>query len=816
MKIKVYAFLSLLLSFSLAYAQDTKDNNDIFDMSLDKLMSMEVTSASKKAENIKDVPSSIYVITSEDIAHSGATNIMELLRDVPGYWGVSNDYLNSNGYIRNTYEGSVLVVLDGTPLLDLMWAEFQYGNFDIPLSMIDRIEVIKGSGGTVYGANSATGVISIFTKNPGDHEKVTADIKAAMPGYVDADFALSNHLSKKLAAQVYGKFSYFGGYNQLKETSDSTFTLKGVNGGEDQTLTNRFTANDNAVKTISGGLGLNYKASNLLTLSGNFHANAVLRNAYNQYNPPKYSYFVPDASFNPDPRVEDSTYFVKDNNSRIVANVKGQFTFSDKHSLFARVSTNHELSHYSMGGGFDTNNGIVDFELQDNLDLGFNEFSIGGNYRLINYNIHNIYSDDAIRFLENKRQENLKGAFIQDKVNIVKDKLSLYLGIKAENFSLLNDKFYFSPESKMVFTPSDKFTLWGGYTKSYTTPGYNQTDIEYTLFRAATPDAFYNFAYPLVQAGVYGQVYQQAVNNGADDAAAQAMAQAFITSPDGLALINATTNDQIAGNVSAFPGHYNAVAINGPNTQPASFSNYELGIRLQPLAKLYFETNLFYSKFENSIGNSPALFDKIQPSPTRPGEFVLPSYYGSYIKGTNYGAETIIKYQPTKNLSFEVSHSLLINDEKYQANSDFDISTLSAGELTIVDKSYPVVPKNVFRAKASIGLPSDIRFTVSGLYSTAYDNKFGTIESAYDFQGQRFDPLIGGSNSAYSTQFGKHNYRTIMNLRVDKSLMSKKLDIYVFGNDLFSSPFVESVNQLQTVYPRQVGRMVGVGVSYKL
>ncbi len=813
MKIKIYALLGLLFAFSLANAQD---NNDVFDMSLDKLMNMEVTSASKKAENIMDVPSSIYVITSEDIANSGATHILDLLKDVPGFWGVSNDYMNSNGYIRNTYDGSVLVLLDGTPLLDLMWADFQHGNYDIPLSMIDRIEVIKGSGGTVYGANSATGVISIFTKHPEDGPKLAAEIKAAMPGYTDLSLGLSKKLNSKLSANVYGKFSYFNGYDQLSQTTDPSYTLKGNNGVGDQTVVNRFTGNDNTVKTLSGGFGLSYKASDIFTLSTNLHVNSTLRNAYNAYNPPSLSYFVPDASFNPQPMVRDSVYLAGDNSSREVGNIKGEFNFSDKHSLFARISTNQEQSHYALGGGFDANNGIVDFEIQDNLTAGFNQFSIGGNYRLVNYNIHNFFSTDGIQFLKNKRQEDLKGAFVQVKVSIVKNKLAMYLGIKAENFSLINDNFYYSPMAKMVYTPTGKLTIWGGYNKSYTTPGYNQTGIEYSLFRAITPDAFYNFAYPLVQASVYNQVYQQAIGAGADAATAQAAAQAYVTSPTGLATIQAATNQQIAGQVTAFPGHYNAAAINGPHTEPASFSNYELGIRFQPFAKVYVETNLFYSEFQNAVGNSPALFDKIQPSPTRPGEYILPSYYGSYIKGTNYGAETIVKYQPRPGMTFEVSHSYFVNKQQYQENSDFDISTLSTGDLTLVNKDYPVVPEHVFRAKASIGLPSDVHVSLSGLYSTAYDNRFGTIESSYDFQAQRFNPLIGGSSSDYMTSFGKHDHRTILNLRVDKNLAANKLDVYVFGNDLLSGPFVESVNQLLTVYPRQISRMFGIGLNYKL
>ena len=71
----------------------------LYDMSLFDLLDMEIISVSKKAERLQDVPSAIYVITSEDIANSTAQNLFQLLRDnVPGFWGVSNDYRNVDGF----------------------------------------------------------------------------------------------------------------------------------------------------------------------------------------------------------------------------------------------------------------------------------------------------------------------------------------------------------------------------------------------------------------------------------------------------------------------------------------------------------------------------------------------------------------------------------------------------------------------------------------------------------------------------------------------------------------------------------------------
>jgi outer membrane receptor protein involved in Fe transport len=98
-----------------------------------------------------------------------------LLREVPGYWGIQDEYNNVTSAMRfsattNGGAGTVLYLLDGTPIQDLMASTFTNWNFDIPLDEIERIEIIKGSGGVIYGANSATGVVNIFTKSPDNYD----------------------------------------------------------------------------------------------------------------------------------------------------------------------------------------------------------------------------------------------------------------------------------------------------------------------------------------------------------------------------------------------------------------------------------------------------------------------------------------------------------------------------------------------------------------------------------------------------------------------------------------------------------------------
>lgn len=140
---------------------------DLTTVSIEDLMQLQVTSASKRQERFFDTAAAIYVITQEDIRRSGATSIPELLRMVPGLnvaqldankWAIS-----SRGF-SDLFATKMLVLLDGrsvyTPLFSGVFWDVQ----DTLLEDIERIEVIRGPGAALWGANAVNGVINIITK----------------------------------------------------------------------------------------------------------------------------------------------------------------------------------------------------------------------------------------------------------------------------------------------------------------------------------------------------------------------------------------------------------------------------------------------------------------------------------------------------------------------------------------------------------------------------------------------------------------------------------------------------------------------------
>lgn len=490
---KLYYYLmafSLLFAGTAAIAQVEQNENEMMEMSLEDLMGIEITSVSKKAERLQDVASAIYVITKDDINKSGATTIHELLRNVPGYWGVQDEYNRVETGMRysapqNGKVGSVLYLLDGTPLLELMGSNFAFHNFDIPLDELERIEIIKGSGGAIYGANSATGVVNIFTKDSDKYDGINVRVEGAAPGYASGSVRAGGKISEKFSLSGYGKVRYFKGYGLLPEFDGAQVNVPLNDGSGSTSITNAYT--EDFEKSMMISLGAKAK----LALTEN--TSISLRAHYNTLDKGQYTTYIDASGFRPPPMLLVDTKTYKETNpNRFTGSMRFDHSFGENNSLFIRISSNSENDFVKVSGGYEISNNILDFEVQDNFTLGINDFSVGVNYRAVNFDIHSITSEEMINYINPQSNESITGAFIQDKLRVVPEKLDLLLGVKAENYSLVNDKYYFSPMGKLSYRPNANITLWGGYTQSYTTPGFNQTNVDLILFSSPFPTVLPN------------------------------------------------------------------------------------------------------------------------------------------------------------------------------------------------------------------------------------------------------------------------------------------------------------------------------------
>ena len=160
--------LGMALPMHSEAASQTPDAADLTDLSIEQLLNVEVSSAGRKPQKLEDTATAIHVITQEDIRHSGMTSIPELLRMVPGLQVAQIDAstwaIGSRGF-NGRYSNKLLVLLDGRTLYTPSFSGVYWDAQDVVLEDIERIEVIRGPGGTLWGSNAVNGVINITTKS---------------------------------------------------------------------------------------------------------------------------------------------------------------------------------------------------------------------------------------------------------------------------------------------------------------------------------------------------------------------------------------------------------------------------------------------------------------------------------------------------------------------------------------------------------------------------------------------------------------------------------------------------------------------------
>src|SRR5436190_18471486 len=152
---------------ALAQAPAKPAPPDLVHASIEELMNLEITSASRKEQRAQDVPAAVYVLTADEIHRSGIQTLPELLRLIPGVqvsrmnasrWAVSIRGFNE------LYANKLLVLVDGRSIYNRLFSGVLWDAEDIPVEDIDRIEVVRGPGGATWGVNAVNGVINIVTK----------------------------------------------------------------------------------------------------------------------------------------------------------------------------------------------------------------------------------------------------------------------------------------------------------------------------------------------------------------------------------------------------------------------------------------------------------------------------------------------------------------------------------------------------------------------------------------------------------------------------------------------------------------------------
>jgi iron complex outermembrane recepter protein len=215
-----------------AVGQAPQGPKNLATMSMQDLMNIEVTSVSKKEQKLSDVAAAIYVITQDDIRRSGAANIPDLLRMVPGMdvaqinantWAIS-----ARGF-NHQFSDKLLVLIDGRAVYTPLLGGVNWDTQDVPLEDIDRIEVIRGPGATIWGANAVDGVINIVTTKADDTQGGLVSGGGGTESQAYGTVRYGGKLSTSTNYRVFAKYLHGGALPELDgdEGEDSWNLLHG-------------------------------------------------------------------------------------------------------------------------------------------------------------------------------------------------------------------------------------------------------------------------------------------------------------------------------------------------------------------------------------------------------------------------------------------------------------------------------------------------------------------------------------------------------------------------------------------------------------
>src|SRR6266516_2135805 len=165
---RILSLVVVALFLGTSVSAQSQGVPDISRMSIEELMNVEVTSVAKRPQRVADAAASVFVLTQEDIRRSGAASIPEALRMVPGLQVARIDEnkwaIGSRGF-NGRFDNKLLVLIDGRSVYTPLFSGVYWNVQDVMLEDVDRIEVIRGPGATLWGANAVNGVINIITKS---------------------------------------------------------------------------------------------------------------------------------------------------------------------------------------------------------------------------------------------------------------------------------------------------------------------------------------------------------------------------------------------------------------------------------------------------------------------------------------------------------------------------------------------------------------------------------------------------------------------------------------------------------------------------
>ena len=452
----------VLIVLPMLTAQAQNALPDLTSLKIEDLMNVDVTSASKKEQKLSQVPGAIFVITTEDIRRSGATNIPDLLRMVPGLevaqinpstWAISARGFNGQ------YSNKLLVLIDGRTVYTPTFSGVFWDAQDVPLDLIGRIEIIRGPGATVWGTNAVNGVISIITKSARDTQR----------GLVTANGGTLEHIGGMI--RYGGQLGHRGAYRVFTDGFEMGhyLTPEHQNGEDDWYLFHggfradaQVSAKDSLMlegEAIRGNAG--ERTNSIVSLQPPLNATLDLRDRFSGWSVLGRW----ERAISPGSETSLQIYFDRSNRSDT-----------------------------TYGLGLNT----FDLDFQHHVHWGRRQdFVWGLGYRVSS---DQTADDFPISFQPQDLVTQIFSSFVQDEIAIRPHRLYVSLGTKLEHEYY--NQFNLQPSARLTWTPDDRDTFWAAMSGAQRTPSRVETSIRYNVAALPGPDSL-----PIL-ASVFGNTNQ--------------------------------------------------------------------------------------------------------------------------------------------------------------------------------------------------------------------------------------------------------------------------------------------------------------------
>lgn len=429
----------ILASLSTILVAQAPDSSlaDLSTLDLEELARVKVTSAARRPETLGKTSAAITLISHEDIRRSGAANLPEALRLLPGlavFQAGTRDWAVSARGFHQQSSNKMLVLIDGRVIYSPIFAGVFWEMQRVLLEDVDRIELIRGPGAALWGANAVNGVINVVTHRAGETAGGFAAATAGTNDQAQVDLRYGGSMGQRAAVRAYA--------------------LASTEGGSDRPAGG---SSEDDWKFGQGGFRADFdQGDNFFTVQGDGYVGGGGQQLVLPAPAPPFASVVREDLDGHGGNVLGRWSRRISSRSNFALQAYADYAVRRQPSQFGRIGVT-----------------TIDFDFQHQFGLGTRHDILWGlGYRFLSDEVSGAF---PVTFDPSKRDINLVTGFVQDEVAVIDERLALNLGAKFEHNSYTG--FELQPTVRLLWTPSLNTTVWAAVSRAVRTPSRIDSDL---------------------------------------------------------------------------------------------------------------------------------------------------------------------------------------------------------------------------------------------------------------------------------------------------------------------------------------------------